>query len=109
VLLSSAGAPGIGTTRPCGGGWVSLLATKRRESTERRSRGCGDRRICSPLADVVAAHAQAGPRPGIDSVALFVRGDTGDVAVVGAAAELPRRELDRDELVPDLARDRDPL
>jgi hypothetical protein len=46
----------------------------------------GPRRICSPLADVVAARVPAGPCPDFDSVALFVGGDHCDVAAVGGGA-----------------------
>jgi hypothetical protein len=45
------------------------------------------RRICSPLADVVAARVPAGPCPDFDSVVLFVGGDHCDVAVVGGGLE----------------------
>jgi len=60
----------------------SLPATKWRGSTDRRSGGCGPRRIWSPPADVVAADVSAGPHPHFDSIVLFVGGDTGDTGEV---------------------------
>jgi hypothetical protein len=57
---------------------VSLRATKRRESTDRRPGGWGPRRICSPAADILAAGVPAGPQPDLDSGALFAWSDTGD-------------------------------
>lgn len=60
---------------------ASLPATKRWESIDGPSGGCGPRRICSSPEDVVPARrsrARDWLHPGLDSAALFAWGDIGE-------------------------------